>query len=185
VSGFRVAGTALHHKLCHVLGGSFDLPQRHRVQPRRRARGDGADRALGAEDPAQGLFDLAASLGAKQSLSDLGLRESDLDRAADLAVESTTRTRPRSPAMASARCSTTHPMAAGPDHRSNGQPARGPPRLAGRGPEGDATRVRRSRGRQDEGEFGVVILRSRSSAAFCMPGVLHTAFCDPHPGART
>jgi maleylacetate reductase len=26
VSGFRVAGTALHHKLCHVLGGSFDLP---------------------------------------------------------------------------------------------------------------------------------------------------------------
>ena len=26
MSGFRVAGTALHHKLCHVLGGSFDLP---------------------------------------------------------------------------------------------------------------------------------------------------------------
>jgi hypothetical protein len=24
-SGFRVAGAALHHKLCHVLGGSFDL----------------------------------------------------------------------------------------------------------------------------------------------------------------
>jgi maleylacetate reductase len=34
------------------------------------------------------LFDLAAALGAKQSLADIGLRESDLDRAADLAVES-------------------------------------------------------------------------------------------------
>jgi alcohol dehydrogenase class IV len=44
-------------------------------------------RALGAEDAAQGLFDLATSLGAKLRLADLGLRESDLDRAADLAAE--------------------------------------------------------------------------------------------------
>jgi maleylacetate reductase len=43
--------------------------------------------ALGAEDAAQGLFDLAAALGAKQSLAGIGLREEGLDRAADLAVE--------------------------------------------------------------------------------------------------
>jgi maleylacetate reductase len=34
------------------------------------------------------VFDLAAALGAKQSLAEIGLRASDLDRAADLAVES-------------------------------------------------------------------------------------------------
>jgi alcohol dehydrogenase class IV len=45
-------------------------------------------RALDAEDAATGLFDLAASLGAKLRLADLGLRESDLDRAADLAAQS-------------------------------------------------------------------------------------------------
>jgi alcohol dehydrogenase class IV len=45
-------------------------------------------RALEAEDAAGGLFDLAAALGAKQSLAAIGLREEDLDRAADLALES-------------------------------------------------------------------------------------------------
>jgi maleylacetate reductase len=45
-------------------------------------------RPLDAEDAAGGLFDLAAALGAKQSLAEIGVRESDLDRAADLAVQS-------------------------------------------------------------------------------------------------
>jgi maleylacetate reductase len=45
-------------------------------------------RALDAEDAAGGLFDLAAALGARQSLSEIGMRASDLDRAADLAEES-------------------------------------------------------------------------------------------------
>jgi maleylacetate reductase len=45
-------------------------------------------RALDAEDAAGGLFDLAAALGAKLRLADIGLRESDLERAADLAVQS-------------------------------------------------------------------------------------------------
>jgi maleylacetate reductase len=34
------------------------------------------------------LFDLAAALGARQALSEIGLREADLDPAADRAVES-------------------------------------------------------------------------------------------------
>jgi hypothetical protein len=42
-------------------------------------------RALEAEDAAGGLFDVAAALGARQSLAEIGLREEDLDRAADLA----------------------------------------------------------------------------------------------------
>lgn len=90
---------ALHHKLCHTLGGSFDLPHaevhtiilphatayNRKGAPAAMAR---IARALDAEDAAQGLYDLAASLGAKQALSEIGLRESDLDRAADLATQS-------------------------------------------------------------------------------------------------
>jgi hypothetical protein len=45
-------------------------------------------RALGGENAAAGLFELAAALGAKQALAEIGLRESDLDRAADLPVQS-------------------------------------------------------------------------------------------------
>jgi len=97
VSGFRVAGTTLHHKLCHVLGGTFDLPHAEVqtiVPPHATAcNREGAPaamariaHALDAEDAAGGLFDLAAALGARQSLAAIGLRESDLDRAADLAV---------------------------------------------------------------------------------------------------
>ena len=97
-TALAAVGMALHHKLCHTLGGSFDLPHAevhtivlpHAVAynragaPAAMAR---IARALDAEDAAGGLFDLAAALGARQSLADLGLREEDLDRAADLAAE--------------------------------------------------------------------------------------------------
>ncbi|MBV8904503.1 MAG: iron-containing alcohol dehydrogenase, partial [Acidobacteriia bacterium] len=43
--------------------------------------------ALGAASAAQGIYDLAASLGAPLSLAVLGLKAGDLDRAADLATE--------------------------------------------------------------------------------------------------
>jgi alcohol dehydrogenase class IV len=46
----------------------------------------GAGKLAGRHRPT--LFNLSASLGAKQSLAEIGLRESDLDRAADLAVQS-------------------------------------------------------------------------------------------------
>jgi alcohol dehydrogenase class IV len=88
---------AIHHKLCHVLGGSFGLPhaETHTViLPHATAYNrDHAPRAmaaiargLGAAEAAGGLFDLAASLGAPLSLRALGLREQDLDRAAEIAA---------------------------------------------------------------------------------------------------
>jgi maleylacetate reductase len=95
-------GMALHHKLCHTLGGSFNLPhaETHTVilphavaynTPAAQEAMARVARALGAEispnGAALGLFDLAASLGAPTSLAALGFRESDLDRAADLAVQ--------------------------------------------------------------------------------------------------
>lgn len=93
-------GMALHHKLCHTLGGSFNLPhaQVHTAVlpqafhfnagtvPRAAAR---IGRALGIEgraSAAQGLFDLACENGAPMALRDIGMKESDLDRAADIAI---------------------------------------------------------------------------------------------------
>ncbi len=90
-------GMAIHHKLCHALGGTLNLPHAethtvvlpHAVAYNRYAAPDAMARiaaALGADDAAHGLFDLAVAVGAKTSLRDLGMRESDIDRVADLAT---------------------------------------------------------------------------------------------------
>jgi alcohol dehydrogenase class IV len=91
-------GMGLHHKLCHTLGGSFNLPHaethtlilpqaaaynRH-AAPEAMAR---IARALGASDAPTALFDLAERLGAEMRLAAFGLGAADLERAADLAVE--------------------------------------------------------------------------------------------------
>jgi alcohol dehydrogenase class IV len=44
-------------------------------------------RALGSDDAAGGLFDLAVSIGAPTALEQLGLRREDLDEAAALVLE--------------------------------------------------------------------------------------------------
>jgi alcohol dehydrogenase class IV len=91
-------GMALHHKLCHTLGGSFDLPHAethtvvlpHAIAYNTPAVPDAVarlTRALRVPDAARGLFDLAGRLAAPRSLKDLGMRESDIDVAADLALD--------------------------------------------------------------------------------------------------
>ena len=88
---------ALHHKLCHTLGGSFDLPHAEThtiVLPHAAAYNTPAAteamarvaRALGADDAAQGLFDLARGLGAPIALKDIGMPESGLEQAAEIAA---------------------------------------------------------------------------------------------------
>ena len=88
---------ALHHKLCHVLGGTFNMPhaETHTViLPHATAyNAVGADeamariaRALGSRSAAGGLFDLAQRLGAPLSLKVLGMTEDQLDKAAEIAV---------------------------------------------------------------------------------------------------
>ncbi len=88
---------ALHHKLCHVLGGTFDLPhaETHTVvlphatsynapgSPEAMAR---VKRALGSASAACGLYDLAKRLQAPLTLMELGMPESGLDKAADVAA---------------------------------------------------------------------------------------------------
>ena len=90
-------GMALHHKLCHTLGGSFNLPHAethtivlpHAVAYNSEAAPEAMRRiarALGGEDAATGLYDLAAAIGAPLALKEIGLQEQDLDRAAEIAA---------------------------------------------------------------------------------------------------
>lgn len=80
---------SLHHKLCHVLGGTFDLPHAavHTVVlPHVVAVNAGAapamaaalSRVLGSGTPATALWELTGRLGAPTSLGELGLTEADV-----------------------------------------------------------------------------------------------------------
>ncbi len=88
---------ALHHKLCHTLGGSFNLPhaQTHTVVlPHALAYNEDAApeamrrvaAALESSRAPAAIFDLARDHGAPVALQALGLREQDLDHACDLAL---------------------------------------------------------------------------------------------------
>lgn len=94
-----LVGMSLHHKLCHVLGGSFGLPHAathavvlpYAVAYNEAAAPDAMQRiarALGASSAAAGLFDLARSLRAPSSLADLGMKSDDIERAAAIAAAS-------------------------------------------------------------------------------------------------
>lgn len=88
---------ALHHKLCHTLGGSFDLPhaETHAVilpyvlnfnasgAPEAAAR---MARALGVEDAAKGLLDLNRRIRTPRSLEVLGMPQDGIERASELAT---------------------------------------------------------------------------------------------------
>ncbi|MER5914872.1 maleylacetate reductase [Streptomyces sp. NPDC001982] len=91
-------GMALHHKICHVLGGTFALPHAatHAVvlpyvvafnapsAPRAMRR---IGTALPAADPATGLYEFAGRLGVPRSLRELGMPESGIEAAADRVLE--------------------------------------------------------------------------------------------------
>lgn len=93
-------GMALHHKLCHTLGGSFNLPHAEThtvVLPHALAYNAAAApqamqriaRALGRDDgnAAQAVFDLAKANGAPVALRDIGMQAGDLDKACDIALQ--------------------------------------------------------------------------------------------------
>lgn len=88
-------GMALHHKICHTLGGSFDMPhaQTHAVMLPHTI-GFNAQSVpdqlapigqLFDAEPGPGLFAFSKSIGSPTSLRELGFQESDLDQAATLA----------------------------------------------------------------------------------------------------
>ncbi|MGY6254684.1 maleylacetate reductase [Paraburkholderia caledonica] len=106
-------GMALHHKVCHVLGGTFDLPHAdtHAVMlahvvayqagavPHAMRR---IARALDADNAWTGLHALAATLHVPRSLAEIGMPHEDLGRAAKLVLQETY-ANPRTPDYESIR----------------------------------------------------------------------------------
>jgi alcohol dehydrogenase class IV len=96
---FASAGSGLHHKVCHVLGGMFGLPhaQTHAVvlphvlalnaphAPEASAR---VARALGGGDAVTALYSLHERLGAPVALRDLGMPADGVDAAVEAVVAS-------------------------------------------------------------------------------------------------
>jgi maleylacetate reductase len=96
-------GMGVHHKVCHTLGGTYDLPH----APSHSAviayatdfNADAAPEAMAAivralnaggipcTDPAQGIWDLASRIGAPTALAPLGFTASDIDEAARIVAE--------------------------------------------------------------------------------------------------
>lgn len=90
-------GMALHHKLCHTLGGSFDLPHAethtvilpHALAYNAPAIPDvmrGLRDVLETDDPAMALYDLAGRVGARRALADIGMPRSGIELATDRAL---------------------------------------------------------------------------------------------------
>lgn len=90
-------GMALHHKICHTLGGSFNLAhaETHAVMlPHTigfNARAAAVElapvgRIFGNDHPGLALYDFAKRVGAPQALRDLGLKQSDVEAAAEIAT---------------------------------------------------------------------------------------------------
>jgi maleylacetate reductase len=92
-SALATAGTGLHHKLCHLLGGTYNLPhaethaavlpQVTRVNapavPRAKAR---LEDALQTDELASGLYDLFSAADVPMSLRELGLSHDQVGEAA-------------------------------------------------------------------------------------------------------
>ena len=97
-AAFASAGSGIHHKICHVLGGAYDLPhaETHTVilphalalvapsEPEAIAR---IGASLGNPDVPAAVYDLAVTLGAPISLETIGMPPERLDEAAGLIVD--------------------------------------------------------------------------------------------------
>jgi maleylacetate reductase len=90
--------TSLHHRLCHTFGGTFNTPHAethaillaHSVAYNAAATSEGTARvadALGVDNAAQGIYQLAKKLGVPLSLKEVRILESDLDKAVAVTLE--------------------------------------------------------------------------------------------------
>ncbi|KAH8119399.1 Dehydroquinate synthase-like protein [Phellopilus nigrolimitatus] len=93
-----LVGMSVHHKLCHVLGGTFNLPhaETHTIvlphalaynAPKVPDAMAKLARAFDNEDAVEGLNVLLSKLKVKRGLKEVGMPEDGIDKAADLAVK--------------------------------------------------------------------------------------------------
>jgi maleylacetate reductase len=111
-SAFAAAGSGMHHKICHVLGGAYDLEHAathavvlpHVMAFNALAAPEATNRIAAAlasagygngTDAVASMLELYATLGAPRSLGDLGLRPGQVGQAAALAFEKIPPSNPR------------------------------------------------------------------------------------------
>lgn len=108
-TAFASAGSGMHHKICHVLGGTFGLShaEMHAVvlpyvtafntpyAPDAAARVAKSVEGRDGASAATRLFDFRTALGVVGSLKDLGLEESDIPLAAQLSLKAIPTSNPR------------------------------------------------------------------------------------------
>jgi alcohol dehydrogenase class IV len=105
-AAFAVAGSGLHHKICHVLGGAYNLPHAemhtvilpHVVAFNESAIPDVMERiarAIGTQSAPAGLYDLAGRIGAPTALKTIGMKEENLNEAINLVLEKAPYDNPR------------------------------------------------------------------------------------------
>ncbi|ALG84893.1 maleylacetate reductase [Gordonia phthalatica] len=91
------AGMGLHHKLCHVLGGSFGMPHApthtvilpHAMRYNAEAAPAAMARvaaALGVDDAPRGVFDLVTAVDGPTGLTQFGFTADDVPRAVEIAM---------------------------------------------------------------------------------------------------
>ncbi len=103
---FASAGSGMHHKICHTLGGAYNLSHAEMhaivlpyvtafVAPAAPDAADRVSQALGGAAAGPGLLALRAELGVPAGLRDLGMREDDIVEAAELALPAIPASTPR------------------------------------------------------------------------------------------
>jgi alcohol dehydrogenase class IV len=103
---FSSAGSGLHHKICHVLGGRYDLPhaQTHAVvlphvlafnAPAAPEAEQRIAAAFGADSAIEGLQRLRRAVGAPTALRDYGMTETDADTAVQAVLDAVPDGNPR------------------------------------------------------------------------------------------
>jgi maleylacetate reductase len=94
-AALAAVGTGLHHKICHTLGGAYNLPhaETHAVilphvvafyEPAIPAIMERIAHALGVQGASTGIYDLAQGIGAPTALKNIGMKEENLNEAINL-----------------------------------------------------------------------------------------------------
>lgn len=103
---FASAGSGLHHKICHVLGGAYNLPHAqthatvlpHVLGFNAEGAPEAAERiasAFGSTSAVQGLNELRSRLAVPRALRNLGLAEDSIDEAVELILPMVPESNPR------------------------------------------------------------------------------------------
>ncbi|MFD5543144.1 maleylacetate reductase, partial [Streptomyces sp. NPDC127079] len=105
-SAFASAGSGMHHKVCHVLGGAFGLPHAalHAAVlpyvlaynvPSAPEAAERIARSLGSVDALEGMADLYDRTSSRRPLRDLGLSREDIAAVADRVLAAVPASNPR------------------------------------------------------------------------------------------